>query len=332
MNINSLVLLDTIYRNYVNGERGPDLGVGGPSLQSRYDPQVFYVNSAATNASALNSGASPSRPLTTIAAAIALCVANRGDVIIVGPGHVETVIAAAGLALSVAGVSILGVGNGAKRPTINFTTATTATMTVTGADCSIDNFLFTGGIDALVGPISIQAADFRLTNFETRDVTGQATRWIITTAAADRLYIGGDVTGARANCATAAGGATWLTVVGCDGVVVENFDLFGNWDTAAIEQKTTAGTNHRYGGGMKQNYIQNSFDSTTPVAVTMKSDTTGHIGPNINARIGVDSTSNTTNITEAFVGAAMQFFQPLNVVNLGGEVAMLTNIPASTDA
>ena len=66
--------------------------------------------------------------------------------------------------------------------------------------------------------------------------------------------------------------------------------------------------------------------------MTLVATSTGHVGPNIFARIGLDATSNTTNITEAFVGAAMQFFQPLHIANLGGEVAMATNITASTDA
>ena len=91
-------------------------------------------------------------------------------------------------------------------------------------------------------------------------------------------------------------------------------------------------TNATIGGGSKQNYIQNGYDNTAVVGITLVSTSTGHVGPNINIRIGLDSTSNTINITEAIVGAAMQFFQPLNVCNLGGEVAMQSNITASTDA
>jgi hypothetical protein len=41
---------------------------------------------------------------------------------------------------------------------------------------------------------------------------------------------------------------------------------------------------------------------------------------------------NAANITEALVGAAMQFMQPINLVNLAGESSMQTNIAASTDA
>jgi hypothetical protein len=41
---------------------------------------------------------------------------------------------------------------------------------------------------------------------------------------------------------------------------------------------------------------------------------------------------NAANITEAVVGAACQFYQPINIANLAGEVGMQTNITASTDA
>ena len=35
---------------------------------------------------------------------------------------------------------------------------------------------------------------------------------------------------------------------------------------------------------------------------------------------------------EAFVGADMEFFQPINIVNADGQSSMQTNITASTDA
>jgi hypothetical protein len=42
----------------------------------------------------------------------------------------------------VAGVAIIGLGAGSLRPTLTFTTATTANIPVTAANMSIQNFLF----------------------------------------------------------------------------------------------------------------------------------------------------------------------------------------------
>lgn len=292
---------------------------------------VFFVDSGATGglgADTPDHGKSAARPFLTIDYAVGQCTANNGDHIIVMPGHTETVIAAGGLDLDVAGITLIGIGYGSARPTINFTTAVGADMDVDAANITMCNFLFTGGIDALTGPIDINAADFKLIDCETRDVTGQATDFIVTDANATRLLIEDWLHSG----ATAAGADTAISIVGGDGIVIRNFTIFGNFAVAAIENVTTATTNATIGGGRRQNYIQNGLDNAAVVGITMVATSTGHIGPNINIRIGLDATSNTTNITEAVVGAAMQFFQPINICNLGGEVAMQTNITASTDA
>jgi hypothetical protein len=64
------------------------------------------------------------------------------------------------------------------------------------------------------------------------------------------------------------------------------------------------------------------------VIFTAVATTTGNVGPNISARLA----DNAANVTEAFVGADMQFFQPIRIVNLDGESSIETNITASTDA
>ena len=55
-------------------------------------------------------------PFQTIDFAVGRCRANKGDIIFVMPGHVETVTAAAGLDLDVAGITLVGLGNGNLRP------------------------------------------------------------------------------------------------------------------------------------------------------------------------------------------------------------------------
>ena len=298
-------------------------GIGG----NVYTGNVYFVSSTSTTRSDSPSAGTKDAPFASIDYAVGRCTASNGDVIIAMPGHIETVAVNDGLAIDVAGITFIGVGNGSLRPTINVT-VTTADVEISAANTTMCNFLITGGVDVITGVINIAAADCTLLNIETRDVTGQATDFIVTTAAADRLKISGWIH----NGATAAGADTALSIVGGDGIVVEDFSIFGNFAVAAIENVTTAMTNATIGGGPGINYIQNGLDSTTPVAITLVSTSTGHVGPNINIRIGLDSTSNTINITEAVVGAAMQMFLPINICNLGGEVAMATNIVASTDA
>lgn len=304
--------------NFPNGF-ADGVTIRGVPLLSAYPGKVFWVSSG--TGSNGNAGTFE-RPWATIDYAVGRCTANKGDIIVVLPGHTETVTAAAGLDLDVAGIAIIGLGAGSLRPTVNFTTATTADMDVDAANITMHNILFTGGIDALAGPIDINAADFSMINCETRDVTGQATDFIVTDDNADRFYI----SGWKHLGAAAAGADTAITIVGGDDWVIENFDIYGNFAVAAIENVTTASNRVRIGGGSRWSYAWT--ENAADVIVTLVATTTGHVGPNINAMLQ----DNAANITEAFVGAAAQFFQPINIVNLAGESSMQTNITASTDA
>lgn len=295
------------------------VNVRGMPLLSAYPGKVYWVSSVIGSDG--NRGTFD-RPFSTIDYAVGRCAANKGDIIMVMPGHTETVIAAAGIALDVAGIAIIGMGAGSLRPTVDFTTAVGASVSVTAANITVMNMLFTGGIDALTGPISIAAADFSMINCETRDVTGQATDFIVATDAADRLFI----SNWKHLGAAAAGADTALSIVGADDVVVEAFNIYGNFAVAAIEQVTTAGNRHRYGGGPVPSYIWT--ENAADVAITLKSDTTGWVGPNIYIMLQ----DNAANITECLVGAAAQFMQPISICNLAGESSMFTNITASTDA
>lgn len=85
---------------------------------------------------------------TTIDAAIGACVADRGDVIYVMPGHTEAVTNGS-IAADVAGVSIIGLGSGAMKPTLTFS-ATNSKINVTAASCTFQNFRLTAGIGDVV--------------------------------------------------------------------------------------------------------------------------------------------------------------------------------------
>jgi hypothetical protein len=308
----------SLISNFPNGFAN-GVTIRGVPLALSHPGSVFWVHSG--TGSNGHKG-TYDRPFATIDYAVGRCTANKGDIIFVKPGHTETVTAAAGLDLDVAGIAVIGLGSGSLRPTVNFTTAVGADMDVDAANITIVNMLFTGGVDALTGPIDVNAADFRMINCETRDVTGQATDFIVTDDNCDRFLI----TGWKHLGAAAAGADTAITVVGGDDWVIEDFEIYGNFAVAAIENVTTAANRIRIGGGSRPSYIWT--ENAADVAVTLHASTTGHVGPNINAMLQ----DNAANVTEAFVGAAAQFFQPINIVNLAGESSMQTNITATTDA
>jgi hypothetical protein len=98
-------------------------------------------------------------------------VANRGDVILVAPGHAETVSSAGAIALDIADINIIGLGNGSNRPTITFDTATTATITVSAANVSVENVIVSANFADIVSPFTLTTAK----NFKLKGVDVKAT-------------------------------------------------------------------------------------------------------------------------------------------------------------
>mgnify|MGYP007071582188 CR=1 FL=1 len=115
---------------------------------------VFFVHSG--TGSNGNDGKSPESPVATIDYAVGLCTANKGDVIIVMPGHAEAVTSTS-LAVDVAGISIIGLGRGSLRPTLTFG-ATSSIITISAANCLLQNLLLVGNVDNIVTGISLTAA------------------------------------------------------------------------------------------------------------------------------------------------------------------------------
>ncbi|KKN84463.1 hypothetical protein LCGC14_0289250 [marine sediment metagenome] len=97
-------------------------------------PDIFYVDSG--NGSDTNDGRDPAFPLATIDAAINKCTASQGDVIMVQPGHSETLTAA--IELDVIGVSVIGVGEGTLRPQLTLA-ADDNGIEVSAVNCKVEN-------------------------------------------------------------------------------------------------------------------------------------------------------------------------------------------------
>src|SRR5258705_1677161 len=102
---------------------GGGVSVRGLPLITSFAGNVYWVSSSSGSDGGKGTR---ERPFATLAYAISRCTANQGDVIFVAPGHTETITSATALPFNVAGVTIVGVGAGATRPTFTFTTANTA--------------------------------------------------------------------------------------------------------------------------------------------------------------------------------------------------------------
>lgn len=159
------------------------------------------------------------RPFATIDYAIGKCTANQGDVIYCLPGHTETVSGATSIVCDVAGVSIIGLGNGNARPTISFS-AVGSYIPISAANVTIKNVILKPSVDEVVKLFYITAAGVTLDTVDYQSVSTYSTlQFVLTTNAADQLTI--------QNCyhyqLTAGGSAQkWIQLVGTDSTRIWN--------------------------------------------------------------------------------------------------------------
>lgn len=117
------------------------VGAGWPYVS--FSGRNVWVDSA-LGSNSTGSG-TRSAPFATVAYALTKAIAN--DVILVKPGHAETLASAGALLMNVPRVRIQGLGYSDSRPTFTWTTANVVgtSVDITAANCAIHNCIFTVG-------------------------------------------------------------------------------------------------------------------------------------------------------------------------------------------
>ena len=121
---------------------------------SKFSGNIFYVDSAVGTDGA-GYGSHPDKPVATIDYAIGLCTANQGDVILVLPGHAETLTAA--ITCDIAGLQIISVGQGIDRAELTVNGAIDG-VDITADDVTLDGVYFNEATDSATSNINIAAA------------------------------------------------------------------------------------------------------------------------------------------------------------------------------
>lgn len=284
------------------------LSVRGMPINIAYPGKVYFLN---------NSGVKPDRgidgsngnpgtylkPFSTLTYAASQCLANRGDIIMVMPGHAETISSATALTLSTAGVLVVGLGLGTKRPLFTLDTANTATINITADNIGFVNCRFVANFLAIASCFTLTTAkDFTISNClftdtsailnfakivntgstdnaadglrieDSKIISSHATNAFSVVAAVgnlDRLVVKNNyIKSATTNAAAAICPIT-------NGKVVTNADISGNSINTVGSASTTTGilvtTNQSTNSGIiNNNYIQN-LDGTSPILVTASS-------------------------------------------------------------
>lgn len=238
-----------------------------------------FVSSTATSKSDTNAGDDMNYPMATIDAAIGRCTASVGDVIVVMPGHSESISGAAAIAADVAGVTIVGLGWGNLKPLITLHTTTT-TIAVSAANVTFRNLRVTFDVDAGVKVFNVTAAGCTLDAVDFVETAScAALQLVLTTAAADDLTIQNCRWIQTQTAATAL--QEWIKLVGADRFkCVNNFATLKGYATAnpangVIVGATTLCNDVEIVGNR---FI--STNSTGAVPISLFTGTTGYAAQN----------------------------------------------------
>ena len=188
------ILLAGLPTNFPSGV----LSRGVPTEGSIVPPgaTVIHLSSTHTNANDGNAGTNPNFPMATLDAAIGRCTANAGDVIMGYPGHVDS-IGNAQIDADVAGISIIGYGNGPNRPRIDYDHAN-ASLDIGANGVKIQNWTFRPSVTVVLIGIDVEATvtdtqliDLEALPGEAADGTDEFVTFIETKATCTRTIMDG---------------------------------------------------------------------------------------------------------------------------------------------
>ncbi len=239
---------------------------------------VFFVDSGHASASDNSSSGMKRKPFATLDYAIGRCTASNDDLIVLLAGHAENITAADAIDADVAGITILGVGNGSNMPTITHTVAA-GEVTIGAANVTIENVRFNASVTATLKGINVEDGvhyttikncvfgvdaettdEFNATIYFENDNTGA----VIEGNVID-MGIAGAVAGVHADADT-------------DRLTIRNNVIRGDYSTANIVGDTTLSTNILIENNLLENGIGGNLNAQ-PV-IELLTATTGTIRNN----------------------------------------------------
>ncbi|MBI3936776.1 MAG: hypothetical protein HY323_07345 [Betaproteobacteria bacterium] len=260
--------------------------------------KIFYVDgNHANKGDTVGHGRSPDLPFATLAYAFSsdLLTAGQRDVVLVAPGHSETLTAA--IAADIAGVRVIGSGDGSDRPQITLN-GNVDGVSITAANIVFKNFLFNEATaaHAATGLANIAAADVLFDECEfnqgASDLLG-----VTLTAAAERVRFRRCIWRVTAN-----GPDCGVKIEGViDNPVVEDCLFVGSdgtnpYDDGCINNDSVATTN------LNIRHCRFHGNGQTVVALANTTNMVGNaIGPNSYDANVADQDNNSEN---ASIGAA----------------------------
>lgn len=265
---------------------------------TKFSGNVYYVDSnAAGKGDTAGYGQEPDKPFATIDFAIGQCTANQGDVILVLPGHAETATA---ITCDVAGVTIVGLGEGTVRPSLTGD-AVADVITATADNVRIENIRFVTPSAAVTALINVAAANARVKRC--RFELGANVVDAVTITADGELPIFED----NEVIVAADGPDSWLKFEGVvDRPVVRNNLVIGSDGTNAFDDGVFDFNNVAVTNPMIYDNVFDGADVATTVVANGGSVVGASYGPNVYAgsATSADNVASQSEILDQLSGAS----------------------------
>lgn len=270
----------------------------------------FWVY-ATTGSDSAGYGSSPDKPFATLDYAIGKCTASKGDVIYLMPGHAENITAADSVDADVAGISIIGLGWGALKPTFS-TTAAAGSFKVDAANVWVKNIRlvanFATGTTAGM-TLTADADNLLVEDCDWRD-TSAANEFLLHVTVPTGV---GPCTFRRCTFVTAAGSMTnsFLFAGTSTDFTIEDCYFFVDSSDSVIDHAAGASANLQ----VKRCTIINQDTGAAGYCIEQKADGTGVVS---DCRLAYNK-----NDAEVGVGAATWWFETYATNTIGSSSGVL---------
>lgn len=303
--------------NYPNGFRY-GVNIRGIPVLNTYPASVYWVQSE--GGSDGNKGTFD-KPFDTLDYAVGKCATGIGDTIMVKTGHGETVATDGALAIDVADINIVGIGNGDARPliTVNALAAAAAIISVDGV--TMANFRWSIGIDAATDPIQISGSGCDFGYMEIIEASACEALDLISVGADNNRNVLHDLI-IKGRNTTDGDALNAIHLNGCDDCVIYNIHAYnGDWSEGVIFNEGDECLNvHIYDCILQT-------QATEDLSIVLDTNATGEIHD-----IKCILKENAANIDECIVPGKCHVYDPVLVVNADGEKAIEWDGTDSTDA
>jgi hypothetical protein len=239
----------------------PIVGIGEETMSTG---KVFFVHHSGSGRGTVEA------PFTTINDALSRCVANRGDIVFVMPGHSEDPLVS--IAMDKAGVWVRGLGWGNDRPTVTFG-ALAACVEMSAASCRISNIIFDLGVVAatVTNCFNITAAGVIVEKNEIKPhATSQFTNFLTATDVEDVT-----IRNNRFRSLETAGSTSGLVVDGCDHLQIIGNEVSGHFGEMALDNTTPASCDEILRATIVGNIFINYSSTAGDLVVELDANATG---------------------------------------------------------